>query len=120
MMRDVWFAVILTCGGRKICTAASKKFALTLGPKRRRVQAIIEQRSHDRQRPVQPTKFLVIPSRLIFRASMRSGTASFISTATGVLSAWAGIDRRSRPQPLPFPPLRSRLVAAAALLLGVY
>jgi hypothetical protein len=50
MMRDVLLAVILTCGGRKIHTAASKKFALTLGPKRRRVQAIIEQRSRGRGR----------------------------------------------------------------------
>jgi hypothetical protein len=41
------FSVILTCGGRKIRAAASKKFALTLGPKRGQVQAIIEQRSRD-------------------------------------------------------------------------
>ncbi len=38
--------------------------------------------------------------------------ASFISTAAGVLSAWAGIGRRSRP-------LRSQLVAAGVIFLGI-
>jgi len=50
---------------------------------------------------------------------MRSGMASFLSTAAGVLSAWAGIGRRNRPRPLPFLPLRSRLVVAGVLLLGI-
>jgi hypothetical protein len=48
---------------------------------------------------------------------MRSGTASFISTTAALLSIWTGIGRRNRPQPLP---LRSRLVAAGALLLGIH
>jgi hypothetical protein len=50
---------------------------------------------------------------------MTSGTASFISTAAGMFLAWAGIDRRHRPQPLPFRPLRSRLLVAGVLLLGM-
>jgi hypothetical protein len=40
-------SVISTCGGRKIRAAASKNFAVTLGPKGGRVQAIIEQRNDD-------------------------------------------------------------------------
>ena len=50
---------------------------------------------------------------------MRSGTASFISIAVGMLSAWAGIGRRNHSQPRQFLPLRSRLMAAGAILLGI-
>ena len=48
---------------------------------------------------------------------MRLVTASFLSTAVGVFSAWAGIGRRNGARLLLFLPLRSRLVAAGALLL---
>ena len=48
---------------------------------------------------------------------MRSGVASFLSTAGGVLSAWAGIGWRNRPRPLQFLSFRSRLMVAGALLL---
>jgi len=41
MMWDVVFSDFDVWRAKK-CDAASKKFALTLGPKRRRVQAIIE------------------------------------------------------------------------------
>jgi len=50
---------------------------------------------------------------------MKSGAVSFISTAVAMLSAWVGIGRRNRPRPLPFRPLRSRLMVAGALFLGI-
>jgi hypothetical protein len=44
---------------------------------------------------------------------------SFISAAVGMLSAWTGIGRRDRLRSQQFLPLRSRLVAAGVLLLGI-
>ncbi len=50
---------------------------------------------------------------------MRSDPTSFIATAAGVLSAWAGIGRHNHPRPSQLLPRRLRLVAAGVLLLGI-